>query len=64
MQQDSGLYLLSLEEYLGHGFQAVNQVGRRVWRQDETLDVKLPEPDQSNPGQDLLQAQGDALVQW
>jgi hypothetical protein len=64
MQQDSGLYLLSLEEYLEHDFPAVTQVGRRVWKQDETLDVKLPELDRSNPGQDLLQAQGVALAQW
>jgi len=64
MRQDCDPYLLSLGEYLGHDFQAVSQVGRRVWRQDETLDVKLPELGRSNPGQDLLQAQGDALAQW
>ena len=64
MQQDSGLYLLSLEEYLGHDFQAVSQVGKQVERQDERLDEKLRELDRSNQGQDLLQAQGDALAQW
>ena len=64
MQQDCDPYLLSLEVHLVHGFQAVSQVGTRVWRQDETLDVKLPELDQSIPRQDLPQAQGDALAQW
>ena len=64
MQQDSDPYLLSLEECLGHDFQAVIQVGRRVLRQDEMPGVKLRELDRSNPEQYLLQAQGDALAQW